>query len=475
MINSRKKSMWNKYYRAAHLEEALSLLSEQSHQARIVAGATDLIPEIEKGAREKLTTLIDISCIKELGNITLQDDNQIHIGPLVTHNDCLASNLIRKYALPLAEASWLIGSPQIRNRGTIAGNLVTASPANDTIAPLMAMDAKVRLRSQNGDRIIPLVDFYTGVRQTIMQSDEMLVDISFSPMTENHHGLFIKNALRKAQAISVINITILLEMDGRYIRTAAITLGAVAPTVIRAEIAEQSLIGKPLDLIHIQKAANLAAESSHPIDDIRSSAAYRRTIVQRLTSRGLLALAENKRLLELPEKPVLLRTPFDLPGVEQGFFAETQPIMATINGKKVTFKTGHHKTLLHLLREEGRLNSPKEGCGEGECGACTVWLDGMAVMSCLVPAPRAHGANIVTVEGLLNNGTLHALQEAFIQEGAVQCGFCTPGFIMSGAKLLQEKANPTRDEIVQAITGNLCRCTGYYKIINALEKTVQDH
>jgi len=462
--------MWHAYLNATSIEEVLQTLKEKGERARIVAGATDLILELERGVRKGVDTLIDVTRIPNLDQITLDEDGNIHLGALVTHNHCVESKLIRERAYPLARAAWEVGAPQIRNRGTVAGNLITASPANDTITPLIALGASVTLQSLNGIRKIPLQDFYTGVRKTVLQPDEMLVDIFFPALTATQRGTFIKLALRRAQAISLVNVAIILTIEADIVRSASITLGAVAPTIIHAPEAEQYLIGKQLTDEVINEAARLTMNASRPIDDIRSSAAYRREMVRVCTLRGLRSILNGEEQAGMPSEAVLLwgvqKPENEMPKSHE---SPSSPIETTVNGKKYTFKSGHDKTLLRLLREDGNLIGTKEGCAEGECGACTIFLDGKAVMACLVPAPRAHGAEIITVEGLSTESGLHPVQDAFIQHGAVQCGYCTPGFIMSAAKLLEEKANPTHNEIEQAITGNLCRCTGYYKIVQAIE------
>ena len=149
-------------------------------------------------------------------------------------------------------------------------------------------------------------------------------------------------------------------------------------------------------------------------------------------------------------------------------------INLTVNGNPVECDVPPGLTLLELLREELRITSVKEGCGKGECGACTVLLDGWAVDSCLVLAAQTDGCDVKTVEGLVDGADLHAVQKAFLEEGGVQCGFCTPGLVLSAARLVDAAAKrgevPGNAEILESIEGNLCRCTGYRKVVAAITK-----
>jgi xanthine dehydrogenase iron-sulfur cluster and FAD-binding subunit A len=485
--------MWHYYFTPTSIDESLRLLAEHQARSRIIVGGTDIILELEQGQRPEVDILIDISRVHGLDKITTEGE-LIHLGPLVTHNHVVGSKLCVENAFPLALACWNVGAPQIRNRGTIAGNLITGSPANDTITPLWAMDTWVTLQSaERGQRTVSLPLFYRGVRQVDLAPDEMLVGISFPALRDNQRGTFLKLGLRQAQAIAVVNVAAVLTFDDSTdrqtqhsrITDARITLGSVAPTIIRAEEAEAALIGQPLDAQTISRAAELATSASRPIDDVRASAVYRKLMVEVFTRRALTALQQGAERNYWPGEPPMLwgkgsgRFPSLVGKTIVHREGRGEPIQTVVNGQSVTVFGANDKTLLQMLRDELGLVGTKEGCAEGECGACTVILDGVGVMSCLVPAPRAHGAEIITIEGLADWGRidakgLHPIQQAFIDAGAVQCGYCTPGLLMSSASLLAENPHPTQEQVRQALSGNLCRCTGYYSILRAIDKVVQE-
>jgi xanthine dehydrogenase iron-sulfur cluster and FAD-binding subunit A len=430
---------------------------------RLVAGGTDLVVEQQRGVK-LAAQLIDLTGLRELKYVRREGDEFV-LGALITHNDVLASEDLRRWALPLVQACIEVGAPQIRTRATVAGNLVTASPANDTIAPLLALDARLVLASIDGERTVAMSDFYPGFRQTALRADEIVREIRFRALDMRHRGIFLKLGLRRAQAISVINVAIVLGFEGTHVATARIALGCVAPTVVRMRNVEAALAGAQLDAQTIARVAKQAADEIAPIDDLRGSAGYRRDTVAALVAQALESLAAGREAEGFPDLPVLLEVPSPTritSPIEGG-------VTARVNGEQRALPTAMRKTLLDALRDVG-CTGVKEGCAEGECGACTVWLDGQAVMSCLVPAAQAHGADVITIEGLASSEELHPLQRAYIARGAVQCGFCIPGMLMAGAKLLEERAEPTREDCQVAISGNLCRCTGYRKILDAMEE-----
>jgi carbon-monoxide dehydrogenase medium subunit len=257
-------------------------------------------------------------------------------------------------------------------------------------------------------------------------------------------------------------------MQDGTVTAARLALGSVAPTIV--EVDTSSLVGTNCDDRAIGRLAQLAADSVTPIGDVRATAVYRTLSIAVMVKRAFQALRE-KTPSTLPANPVTLGLRTDRAIGSQTHDVRS-PVEATVNGASVS-APGATNTLLDWLRDDVGLTGTKEGCAEGECGACTVFLDGVAVMACLVPASRAHGATLTTIEGLATGDSLHPLQQAFIDETAVQCGFCIPGFLMSGAKLLDERPTPTRDEIDIAFSGNLCRCTGYYPMISAVQAAAE--
>ena len=463
--------MWQQYYTVSSIEDALRILSEERENARIIAGGTDLVLEIKNGLHNHIHTLIDITRVENANSI-IEEDNAIILGPTVTHNQCLVSDVLKKYCFPLVRAAYSVGAPQIRNVGTIVGNLVTASPANDTITPLIALNASLKIRSVDNEYVIKLADFYKGVRKTSLKSDEMIAAVIIPKMDANTRGAFQKYLLRETHAISVANVCALLSMNGEKISKAIVTLGAVAPTIIRAKKAEEVLTGSNLTSDTIEEASAISEVDAKPISDIRASKDYRSHLIPVLLRDALESIKNNTWNQFDSNDPVLLwgkKTKFFFPINKTIKHDQKVPITTIVNKKEMELQRGQNTTLLDLIREEAKLTGTKLGCGEGECGACTMHLNGLPVFACLLPAPKAHQNEITTIEGIAEEGKLAPIQNAFIDAGAVQCGYCTPGFIMSAVKLLEEKPQPTELEIKQGLAGNICRCTGYYKIIKAVE------
>jgi len=448
---------------AASLDDALDALAK-SGRARVIAGGTDLLVELDRGIGGDVDVLVDISAIPGLDTITIAD-GRVTLGPLVTHNQVATDAAVRTHGLALAQASLEVGSPALRNRATVVGNVVTASPANDTISALRALDAHLTITSSTRTRTVALAEFHTGVRGTVLEPDELVTAISFPAHPAERRSVFVKAGLRRAQAISVVHIAMCCTIDGDgRVSDPRIALGSVAPTIVRSHAAETLLDGETLSGEAIAEVARSAAASVSPIDDLRGPATYRTQLVDVMVRRGLTALMAGDEGHAFPPQPLTLGGPtVSHTAATPVTFEEGAALEMTVNGQAIT-AAWTRESLLDWLRSNTGLTGTKEGCAEGECGACTVHLDGTAVLSCLVPAARAHESHITTIEGLATTGELHPLQQSFIDCGAVQCGYCIPGFLMAGAALEAERPDATPDDISFGLSGNLCRCTGYYAI-----------
>ncbi len=457
-----------RYVAPISLEAVLDLLEVHGERARVVAGGTDLMVELDRRVGGPVDVLIDLTRVDGLDAI-YRSPKGLHLGPLVTHNAVVTSPLLVQRALPLAQACVEVGSPALRNRATVVGNVVTASPANDTISALRALGCEVSLASKRGIRQIALDDFHTGVRRTVMAPDELVTGLTVTPMADNERGLFLKLGLRRAQAISVVHIAVVIGFDGPDVSSARIALGSVAPTIVRAVEAESALIGSPLRASSIAAASAAAASAVSPIDDGRAPARYRSELIPVMLTRMLGSIARAEERASWPSRIPVLGGPTVAPltPATSVDFEDGDVIVSNVNGHSVS-APWIPSSLLDWLRESVGLTGTKEGCAEGECGSCTVHLDGTSVLSCLVPAGRAQQASVTTIEGLAPSvDALHPLQQAFVDHAAVQCGYCIPGFLMAGERLAAECPDPSDHDITMGLSGNLCRCTGYYKIVEA--------
>jgi aerobic-type carbon monoxide dehydrogenase small subunit (CoxS/CutS family) len=287
--------------------------------------------------------------------------------------------------------------------------------------------------------------------------------------------------MAKASAAAVI------VRDGDRVLDCRLALGAVAPTVMRARSAEEVLVGRPFSTELALAAGRAASNEVSPIDDVRSTAHYRRRVVSALTYDVLVAAwqrAGNSRgdgsSVGANPSPGggVTREAADAPVAEpirSLGLAESGVIRLKVNGVVRRLRVRSNELLINVLRERLNLTGTKYGCGIGECGACTVHLDGVPTLSCLTLAVSVDGREITTVEGLRRPaGELDRIQEAFVEEAAFQCGYCTPGMLMMSKRLLAENPTPDERDIRDYLKGNRCRCTGFSAIVRAVSSCAEE-
>ncbi len=452
------------YHRPNDIDDALRLAALPG--ARIVAGGTDLMVRVEKGMEEP-GIWVDITQLP-LHDIAWDESAQcLEIGALCTMSDLAAHPLVVTHAPLLAQAAAVVGAPGIRNRATIGGNLANASPAADGACALMALAAKLQIASAGGRRTVPITEFFLGPGRTVMQPGEILLSISI-PAGRDPHAVrrlshWFKAGNRRAQVISMVAFAgrTLLDAEDRVIEC-SLAVASVGPRPLRLAHVEQRLRGEILTPELVQLAASMAASEITPISDVRASAEYRRHLTAIFTQWHLEDVPEGSAPRASAVLPPARLSPNGPAGGDGEWSFE-------LNGRSVRVQAPGHRRLLDVLREDLLLTGTKNGCAEGECGACMVLLDGRPVNACLVPVGSVAGRRVVTVEGLSDDGSLGLVPQAFVDAGAVQCGFCIPGCEITAHALVEGAEEPlSREEIAQALSGNLCRCTGYVKIVDAV-------
>ena len=275
------------YFAPQKIEKALEILSLYGKEVKVIAGGTDLLVQYYDRLYE-INNWLDLKNIKELKDIRI-NKNQIEIGAMVTHAQLESSEDIKKYYPVLSQAAADIGSPQIRNRGTIGGNIVNASPAGDLLAPLMAYDAQFRLLSIKGEKIVPAEEFFIGPKKTILEPAQLLTQIILPLPSERTYGSWIKIGKRKALIIATITLALVVEMaeDNKTVKEVRACLGSVAPTPIEIKEVKKKMTGKNFNHLDFSELGQIVEDKISPIDDIRGTREYRKDVAKEIMINAL--------------------------------------------------------------------------------------------------------------------------------------------------------------------------------------------
>ena len=274
------------YHVPSTIAEALDQISLYGDKGKVIAGGTDLLVSMKK--REAMPEhLINLKEIEALKGITYDETEGIKIGALTTIGDIERAEVVREKFPPLWDAVKVMAAQQVRNLGTIGGNLCSASPSADTAPPLMALGASLKLTRVLHERVVPVEDFYKGPGESVLKPEEILTEILIPNLPDNSGGAYIKLMRRNAMDLALVGVAVWLRLDGKICIEARIALGAVAPTPIRAHTTESVLTHKDVNEDLIEEAGKKASQEAKPIDDIRASKAYRKEMIKVLTKRAI--------------------------------------------------------------------------------------------------------------------------------------------------------------------------------------------
>lgn len=275
------------YLKPGTIDETLSLLSQYKGRARVIAGGTDILPKLKRREIQVPEYMIDLKGAPNLDYIKHDEVGGLNLGALVTIHDVETSPIVQQRFGVLFEAAESMASTQVRNRGTIAGNLCNAVPSADTAPALLALEASLKLTSQQGERIVNVEDFFTGPGETVLGDEEILQEIHVPNLPPDSRGRYLKLTPRRSMDLAIVGVAAVVVAEDGMCNDVRIALGAVAPTPIRARRAEDIVRGQKLSDEVIARAAQTAAQECHPISDHRASAEYRCHMVEALTKRAI--------------------------------------------------------------------------------------------------------------------------------------------------------------------------------------------
>jgi CO/xanthine dehydrogenase FAD-binding subunit/aerobic-type carbon monoxide dehydrogenase small subunit (CoxS/CutS family) len=487
------------YHRPGSVDQTLHLLGTLGPDAKVLAGGQSLMPLLNLRLARP-AHVVDINGLHdELGRIELVGEH-LHIGPLVRQERLRTDPLVTNHAPLVAEAVRWIGHRAIRARGTLGGSLAHADPAAELPLVAVAIDSDIVVRGVGSERTIRAQDFFEGHFSTALGDDELLVEWRLPTLGERRWG-FAELARRRGDFALVLVAAVLALDDDGVVTSCRIAAGAISSIPALLDEAGFVLVGRRPDRASVADTARAAAAACRPSSDVHASADYRKAMVEVLVRRALAealnrgpapapASAHTAASAPTPSAPTpsaptpRARGPL-APSlqVDGGTHSGEEPrrppelldvngpviVSLRVNGQPAAIAVPARRTLADAVRDELGLTGTHLGCEHGVCGACTVLLDDRPVRSCLMLAVQAEGREITTIEGVAPaGGRLHPVQEAFRTHHGLQCGFCTPAMVLATVDLLARIPHPSPGEVREELSGNICRCTGYMKVVESV-------